>query len=595
MTGILVLVLALIVPFAVYWGLERLGRGGAIPLVLRIIAGVSLAVLVADFSCARPPASVRPLVLLDASLSMGGPGGRWAEARREATRLGEWRPVGLLSRDSAPIGGRSAVAAALTAGAASGRPVWLVTDGEVDDAAEIPADLVAQAGIKVLPRRRVPDLALTRVSGPARVTVGDTVRFEIDVTGVGMADRREVTVDISSGPTRWLTGIVKLQNGNGATVLEAPLPSAVAAGDHLLTVALRAAADSEPRTDRRLHAVTVVPTPGVVVVAAPGSWESRFFFRTLADVSALPVRGYLSIDGTRWTRMGDFTAASPVEVEQAAARADLLVIFGDPADRFRAGRRARWEWAATSRSAAAAEADWYLLPAGQSPVAGSLMGLPVDSFPPATGIAALTPAPGDWIGLAAQANRRGVERPAMIGRDSAGRRKVLVGAAGLWRWSFRGGSSDQAYRSLIASTTSWLLAGADSATGVARPVRAVAERGRPIVFERLKPGLSTAVIDVQGGASPRTDTLRFDGAGRAELAMEPGSYRYRFPGGGSGAIGVEDYSTELVPRPASLADHQATGTPIPARAPFRDQWWLFLLAGTAFCAEWWWRRRNGLR
>ncbi len=595
MTFAVILLVAIGLPIAMYLLLERLGRQAIIPIALRTLAGIALGILVADISCARPPGSLQPVVLLDASLSMAGAGGRWADARTAAARLGDWRPVGAVSRDSSPAGGRSLIASAVTAASAGGRPVWLLTDGEVEDPVDVPADILGQTGIRVFPRRPVADLALTRVAGPSRVTVGDTVRFEVDVSGVGMPDRREITVDVADGAVRWQSGVIKLAAGNGTGVIEGVLPAGAGPGDHLLTVSLRGAADQEPRTDRRLHALTVVPTPGIVVVAAPAGWESRFLFRALADVSALPVRGYFSIDGTRWSRMGELTPALPSEVEQAAARADLLVVFGDPPERFRPRRRARWDWVATSRSAPPAEGDWYLLPAGQSPVAGAMMGLPVDSFPPGTGIAALTPGPRDWIGLSAQVNRRGVERPAMIGRDSAGHREVLVGAAGLWRWAFRGGSSDQAYRSLVAATATWLLGGSDSTTGVARPVRAVAERGRPLVFERLKAGLTTVPIAIQGGPAPRTDTLRFDGTGRAELMLDPGAYRYRLQGGGAGMLGVEEYSEEWLPRPVRLTDHTPSGSPVPSRDPLRDQWWLFALAATAFCGEWWWRRRNGLR
>ena len=41
----------------------------------------------------RPRTPLRPLVLLDASLSMGAAGGRWAEARDSAARWGEVRHV----------------------------------------------------------------------------------------------------------------------------------------------------------------------------------------------------------------------------------------------------------------------------------------------------------------------------------------------------------------------------------------------------------------------------------------------------------------------------------------------------------------------
>jgi hypothetical protein len=370
----------------------------------------------------------------------------------------------------------------------------------------------------------------------------------------------------------------------------------VPAGPHLLDVVLQEAADSEPRTDRRQLVVTVTPTPGIVIAASPGGWESRFLFRTLVDVAALPVRGYLSLAGGQWRRMGDLASVPSTEVEQAVGKADLLILFGDPPDRWRrGGARGRWEWVATARAALPIEGDWYTSASGASPVAGAFVGLPVDSFPPAVALAALSAGPADWVGLSAQLNRRGAERPALIGRDSAGRRQILVGAAGLWRWAFRGGSSEQAYRALVAASASWLLGGGDPAAGRARPVHPVAEQGRPIVFERVRPDSGGLRIDLRGPRGTRVDTLRFDGAGRAELELPPGRYDYRLEGGGSGIVAVEQYSTELLPRPVTLTERIASAAPPRSRASLRDQWWLFALAVVGFSAEWWWRRRAGLR
>ena len=596
MPVVVAIVAAVALGVGVYWGLERLGAAAILPAALRTGAWLILALLVLDLSCAKPPEAARPLVLLDASLSMAGAGGRWAEARAAANAAGEVRLVGTLGDDSLPAGGRSALAGAVAAGAASGRPVWLVTDGELEDASEIPADVLAQTGIKLFARRRGPDLALVRVAGPERIAVGDTLRLDVEVSGFDITDRTQVTVDVSSGETRWLTATVPLANGSGAVVIEGALPRTAAPGRHLLTVALRDARDSEPRTDRRLHAIVVLPTPGIVVVANPANWESRFFSRTIGEVAALPVRGYFAVAPNRWARMGDLAPVSGTEVDQAVGRADLLVQFGDGADRARrTAARARLDWVATSRTSLPAEGDWYLMPGGVSPVSGAFVGLPVDSFPPAAAMVALTPGPGDWVGLVGQLSRRGGERPAVVGRDSAGRREVMVGVAGLWRWAFRGGQSEQAYRAWVAATTTWLLGASDSATGRARPIRAVVAQGRPVIFERLRPDVTTLRLDLRGPAGDWSDTLRFDGSGRAELRLAPGRYDYRLEGGGSGLLGVEVYSEEWIPRPVTVPEREATAAPPPGRAPLRDQLWLFALAIVALSGEWWWRRRAGLR
>ena len=464
------------------------------------------------------------------------------------------------------------------------------------DLFDLGADLWARTGVVVLPRAPTADLAVTRVSGPDRVSVGDTLRLEVDVSGFGMPDRTAAVIEVSSGTQRWATANVRLSGGSGTASVEIPVGERRGAGAHLLTVGLVDAADAAPSTDRRLHAVRVLPTPGVVLIAAPGGWESRFLFRTLLEVAALPVRGYLAIDDGRWVRMGEFVAAGNAEVDLAAAGADVLIQVGDVAERFRRLRpRGRWDFVASTPSAQAIEGDWYLLPTGSSPVAGAFVGLPVDSFPPAVALAPLSAGPRDWVGLAAQQNRRGIERPALLGRDSAGRREVLVAAAGLWRWAFRGGDSDQAYRGWVASTLSWLLGGSDSVTGRARPVRSVVERGRPVVFERLRADSSALPIELAGPAGRRVDTLEFDGTGRSSILLEPGRYDYRLQGGGGGTLGVETYSEEFLPRAVVVAAREATATARPQRAPLRDQWWLFGLAIVALSGEWWWRRRAGLR
>ncbi|HET9040335.1 MAG TPA: hypothetical protein VFN40_09200, partial [Gemmatimonadales bacterium] len=252
-------------------------------------------------------------------------------------------------------------------------------------------------------------------------------------------------------------------------------------------------------------------------------------------------------------------------------------------------------WRAGSDSTALA-GDWYLRPGDASPVAGACLGEPVDSFPPAIQLSPLTPEPGDWVALTAQAGRRGAARPAVFGGEAGRVRRVTVAVDGLWRWAFRGGSSEQSYRTWVAATASWLLGGADSARGSARPLRAVVENGRPLVFEWVAPGPPTATgVAWSGAGSPGADTLRFDGSGRAAVWLPPGEYRYRLAGGGGGAVAVEEYSEELVPRAIVLRQHGARAQPSSGRQAARDWLWLFALCVVGLAGEWMARRRLGLR
>jgi hypothetical protein len=592
-----VLMLAAALAAFTYLRLERTGRRGWVPLVCRALAWAALGLLLLNVSCPVTGTPRRPLVLLDASLSLTAAGGRWPEARDSAARWGEVRRFGdeRGSPDSLPTRGRSLLAPALTAAAASNRPVIVVSDGEIEDAADLPPELLRTVGVRLFPRTARPDLALTRLAGPARVTAGDSIPLELEVEATGGAPSDSVTVEAMLGGKRVGRRRLALPNGRarGRLVVSS---SAVGPGEHVLRVGLAGAADAEPRTDTRLHIVTVAPTPGVVLLAAPGDWDSRFLYRTLREVAQLPVRGFVRLDPERWRSMADLSVVPAETVRQAARRADLLIQMG-PVGALAEGTAARgvWRWRAGSDSTAL-PGDWYLRPGDASPVAGAFLGVPVDSFPPAIQITPLQPEAGSWVALTAQLGRRGAPRPAVLGGEAGRVRRVTVAVDGLWRWAFRGGSSEQSYRTWVAATASWLLGGADSTRGSARPLRPVVENGRPVLFEWAAPGAPAAVsVAWSGAGAPRADTLRFDGSGRAAVWLPPGEYRYRLSGGGGGAVAVEAYSEELVPRPVALRDH-----PAPARAPSgrsaaRDWLWLFGLCILGLAGEWIARRRLGLR
>ena len=581
-----------------YLYLERTGRRGSTALVCRAIAWGALGLLLLNVSCPVRATSLRPLVLLDASLSMGAAGGRWDEARDSASRWGEVRRFGdeRVAGDTAPSRGRSLLAPALVAASASDRAVVVITDGEIEDAADIPADILARTGVRLFPRRATPDLAIVRVSGPDRVTAGDSVGLDIELEGSGGPAPDTVSVEVRDGTKRLAIRRVRLAGSAGRTRILIP-GGALGAGDHLLDVSLAGWKDAEPRTNSRLHLVSVAPTPGVVLLAGPADWDSRFLYRTLRDVAQLPVQGYARLDADRWRSMTDLRVVPADRVHRAARRADLLILKGS-ADPLAEGTTARGilSWPAPRAGEASIPGDWYLTADGGSPLAGAFLGQPVDSFPPAIQLTPLETAPGDWVALSARLGRRGAARPVVFGRVEGRTRRVIVAADGLWRWAFRGGSSEESYRSWVAAAASWLLGGADSVRGVARPARAVVPNGRPLVFEWMGSGSPEPTTAIwSGDGSPPADTLRFDGSGRALVWLPPGSYRYRLAGGGAGTVAVERYSDELRPRPATLGARESRPPALAGRLGARDWPWLFALCVIALAGEWLARRRLGLR
>ncbi|MGH7562126.1 MAG: hypothetical protein ACRENB_14030, partial [Gemmatimonadales bacterium] len=514
-----------------------------------------------------------------------------ARARAE----GDVRLVGGRPGDSVPAGGRSLLAPALEAAHARGGRVVVVTDGEIEDAGELSRSLLDATTVHVFPRGRRPDLAITRVEGPSRLAAGDSLRLSVEITSYGGAGGRPLRISVKSGTRVWSRGTVAVpDSGSIRLELSAALPP-VEPGAHVMTVAIDSAGDGEPRDDARLHLLSVAPTPGIVLLASPPTWESRFLLPVLRDVSGLPVRGYGRTEPGRWRRLGSLTAAPAGELAEAVRRADLLVTLGDPGDLTRAARvRSLWRFRAVMEGSAE-PGDWYLATTSVGPLAGALAGQPLDSFAPATAIGRLSPAPGDWTLLTARAGRRGAERPAITGGDSLGVRRLDVGVDGLWRWAFVGGSAEQAYRAFVAGAVAWLLEGGDPATPGLRVRRPVVERGRPVVFERAGgDGLGPAEIRLEGQGTPRTDTLRFDGAGRAELTLEPGVWRFQ-AGGGGGVVAVEEFSQEWLPRPVTLQAREAAVRATGARRGLREQLWLFGIAVLGFAVEWVSRRRRGMR
>src|SRR5947207_6474836 len=221
MRAALVVALALALAGFTYLRLERTGARGWLPLACRALAWSALGLLLLNVSCPVGGVPARPLVLLDASLSMSAPGGRWAEARDSARRWGEVRRFGDegQDRDSAASHGRSLLGPALLAASASDRPVIVVSDGEIEDAADLPADVVARAGVRVFPRAVRPDVAITRVIGPTRVTSGDSIPLEVEVSAVGGGAPDSVVVQVTAGKTRLATRTVRLRGGSGRTRL----------------------------------------------------------------------------------------------------------------------------------------------------------------------------------------------------------------------------------------------------------------------------------------------------------------------------------------------------------------------------------------
>ena len=575
---------------------------------LRATALGALVLLVWNPTAARVAAGgAPPLVLLDASLSMAGRGGRWPVALDTARALARrgviWRfGARVAAFDTVPAGdGASRLAPALEAAAQRGGSVTVVSDGAIADLADIPPDLVRRARIVVLPRASFFDAFVASVEGPRRVSAGDTVRFIVSYGTAGKGERGEgkgtAVLEASVSGRRIVSRVVSLpDSGIVSTDLTFPA-SRLPAGWVVVDVRVEGVGDVESRDDARLFVLEVSPQPSVVLLAAPPDWETRFLARALEDVAHVPVRTFVAAEpgGNRWRDAATLAGRTPGDVARAVAGAVLVIEAGDPAtfSRFRP-QGAVLIWPSTRRL----DGDWYVQPPAASPIAGALAGVAWDSLPPATSLAELGPDSATSVALEARLARRGPPRPVVTLSERAGARRAVIAAGGLYRWAFRGGASGEAYRALVASLVDWLLGGGEGRGERFAPVRYETPNGMPVQWRWTGSGEPhDVVVSFTASAQQRVDTLRFDAGGRAQLDLPPGLYRYAASDGGSterGVVAVDTYSDEWRPAvPLLSAQAGAPGAWLTG-VTLRDRWWLFVAAIAAFAVEWGWRRREGL-
>ncbi len=554
----------------------------------RALGLLALLLLFLDPGIAARGLARRPIVLLDNSVSMHATGGRAAEATALAASLGDTATFGEIAPRQP--GGITLLADALSGAITTGRQVVVVTDGEVADRAAIAPELLAQSTVRVLPRPTGADVALVDVRGPSRLALGDTLWLEVELLRTGDA-RDTTTVEVRAGEKLLANTLVHFGKSDRTRVrLDIALPASMR-GDQWLEVFRAGAPDLEPQDDRRWWLVQITPAPGIVVIASSPDWDSRALYRALKDVANAPVRGYAQLQPGQWRRMDDLRKVPAADVMAAARAADLLAVRGDPEPWRRVGR-ARLLWPPSDQPG-----DWYIAPSQLSPVAGAFAGVDPDSLPPAAAVRRMdTDSVHGWIGAVAKQGRRGGTVPVIGGREGPTGRTVLIGADGLYRWAFRGGASDQVWRSLIATATSWLLASPATDGTLARPVDVVTQRGRTVRFHWMGAGAAAPVaIAISDSQTSHADTLRFDGSGEATIVLPPGRYHYTLAGGGAGSLGVEPYSDEVVPSAVTLQARTAMIAPQLPRRSLRELLALFAIALVGLGAEWMLRRRLGLR
>jgi len=618
--------IALALGLAVAWlAYGKTGRGErSRALLLGLLRGAAVAI-VAALLLGAPSAPARPappLIALDASASwrrgMGDDSAAVQALRKAAVAAAggsdELVFVGDSLREASaddlaramPNDGSSRIRPAVDRAAALGRPLTLITDGEVDDA-EAMAEAPAGSSVRVLPRTAKRDAAIAELSVASSATAGDTLQVAMLVVA-GAAGSVDGRVSVVLDTT--VVGSAAVVSLAAYSSTRVTLPLVVPRGTRLSVVRgiLQVAGDVEPRNDTLATVVEIADrTPAVFVSTAP-DLDVREALVVLRGALQVPTRAYLRVAPNVWREEGTLAPISEADVRARATSAGMLVLHGDtswagtPRTGLR-GARALWAPAPATALARAGElsraAEWYATGAPASPLAGSLAGLPWDTLPPLT---LAGPARGQFTVLEAKLGKSGEAVAAIAGRDDAGARTLIVSGSGYAGWALRAGRSAEAFTALWGAIFDWLAAGRGDARA-ARPALPAVRAGEPVRWRRGGPDSIVAVVLKARAASDalaagRADSLRlrFVGASFETVgpALAAGVYDVQTSGGPS--LLVVNASREWVPRAPTLRDGGTTRNALFSDAPrLVDSWWPFVLALLLLCGEWIGRRMTGLR
>lgn len=561
---------------------------------LTVLVAVAL-LLDAPIGASAPAA---PMTALDVSASWGqGGAGRYAEALErtkalggDLARFGDSLRVG--APPASPTDGASRVGPAVDRAAALGRPLTVITDGQIDDAETLDA-LPAGSKVEVFPATDAVDVAVRALELPASAAPGDSVELRALVVSAGA----HVTA---------ATMAVRL--ADGSTLATAPLGALTPWSERewrvrvrvperrdaiVVRVVVTAPGDTERHNDTLSTVLEVHGGPTAVFVSTAPDQDARFALDLMRRALAFGVRGYLRVAPGQWREDGALARVDEAEVRDALARAPLAVLHGDTAY-FGAPRDLTRGALALVAPPRDDDGEYFTDRAGASPLSPALSGVPWDSLPPI----GVGPAPlgTSWSALGARRARRFDDRVVIAGYDEP-RRIAVLPVRGLWRWKFRGGRSADAFAAAWGGVLDWLAEGRTDERAVFAATPWLRE-GEPVSWRRGASRDSVITLRLRRDGSVTDDrvTLHFSDAlsPASSAPLAAGTWRATVPGGTS--VFVVNASAEWVPRRPIASRVVRAGTPaVGARASMRSSWWCYALVLLSLCVEWWMRRRVGLR
>jgi hypothetical protein len=176
------------------------------------------------------------------------------------------------------------------------------------------------------------------------------------------------------------------------------------------------------------------------------NWDQPVFLSHPARRRQLPVRGYLRMEPGRWRNYADL---SRFRQSRSGARRGAPTAHRQGRPGRDTGKQCAGPPAWPSGDASALAGDWYLSATPISPVRWRLRGpagrlLPTGQRQLERDVTRLR-----RLDSADRAERAAWgERRVVSGGESRNRREMTISVDGLCGWAFRGGSSEQAYRSV---------------------------------------------------------------------------------------------------------------------------------------------------
>ena len=474
---------------------------------------------------------------------------------------------------------------------AAGRPLTLITDGEIDD----PGARVAFPGgsrVNVLAHSSAVDAGVVQLDAPRAVVSGDTLDVRVALRAGARATPAGTLAIAVNGRTLATAALAPLAARSDRTQT-VRTPFSGATGPAVLSAIVRVPGDVEPRNDTLSVPVDVARAAGAVLASTSPDFDARFLLPVLRGAVALPTRAYFLVAPQQWRQDGSLAPVSERVVRDALRDAPLAIIHGDTSY-FGAPRSVTTGSLAPLVPPADSTGEWYAVAAPASPLSGALGGIDWDSLPPIT--TSLRAPVGQWNGLLVARAREFERQPVIVGTAS-GRRVVIVSASGLWRWQFRGGASADAFAAVWGSIFDWLTAERPDPRA-AFPAEGVVRAGEAIRWRRGSGSDSVVIVRLERRGTTRTDSVRLRFARDATVAesdpLAAGIYDVRVSGGA--AVLVVNASRELLPRAPSVTSGAVGGAAeLGARPGLREFWWAYLLALALLCTEWILRRMRGLR